>query len=222
MQLRTLTLLIILLPILACNGAYLWNVLEGAVEGCIPYLEGCTSISRAARSGSALIPFKIVMMTYGLLLILFWWRIKYWVLQLNAAARCSAIRSAKSILRLGIVGAIALLVYIVFLGTDGEINRFMRRIGILFYFMLTPLAQLILLNQHVKQAETERQLLYKHRKIFQWQKYGLLLLLLMAIFSIVMDATGWKTDMSEYILEWNFALLFTLYFVGMLPVWKRS
>jgi hypothetical protein len=51
---------------------------------------------------------------------------------------------------LGVAGSVALLIYIDFLGTTGEINRLMRRIGAMLYFTLIPLAQSVMLYQHYK------------------------------------------------------------------------
>ena len=53
MQPGSLVLSLILLPLLASNGAYLLSAYEGHIPWCIPYIEGCTTISRAASSGTA-------------------------------------------------------------------------------------------------------------------------------------------------------------------------
>ena len=50
MQPRILVIILTLLPLLACNGAYLLSAYEGFIPWCIPYIDGCTTISRAARS----------------------------------------------------------------------------------------------------------------------------------------------------------------------------
>lgn len=65
-----------LLPIAAGHGAYLLNIYsssELAAEFvCMPYWEGCVSISRAARSGPGLLPFRWVMLGTVPLLPLTW------------------------------------------------------------------------------------------------------------------------------------------------------
>jgi hypothetical protein len=63
-----------LLPMVAAHAAYLLNVHEGAGLAaefvCMPYLDGCVSISRAARSGSGLTLFRALMLPSALLLFL--------------------------------------------------------------------------------------------------------------------------------------------------------
>ena len=62
-----------LLPILAAHAAYLLNIYAGSELDpryiCQPYLEGCVSISRAARSGPGLLLFKSVMLPCAVLLL---------------------------------------------------------------------------------------------------------------------------------------------------------
>ena len=46
-----LPLLLTLLFVVAAHAAYLLSIEGGHVPACIPYLDGCVSISRAARHG---------------------------------------------------------------------------------------------------------------------------------------------------------------------------
>ena len=45
---------------------------------------------------------------------------------------------------LGVTGALFMVLYVVFLGTDGTAYEFMRRYGVTVYFSFTALAQLLL------------------------------------------------------------------------------
>jgi nitrate reductase gamma subunit len=54
-------------------------------------------------------------------------------------------------------------------------------------------------------------------------KFQLVVLLLMLIIGLVSDLLGitqTKSYESENIVEWNFSLLMTLYFAGMIYLWK--
>lgn len=215
MQPRILAILIALLPIVAGNIAYLISAYDGFVPWCVPYLEGCTTVSRAGRSGDAIFLFRAAMMVYGVLLLWFWLYAHQWLTSLGLGAK----KSMGIILWLGIIAAIFLIVYIDFLGTTGEVNRFMRRFGIIIYFTFTPLAQLMMLNMHYE-------VLYENpnfpinKKVLRFQLIVLLLMLLTGIVSVTLGVTNIKTYESENIIEWNFSLLLSLYFAGMVLLWK--
>lgn len=83
MQPRTIALLVSLLPIIAANLAYLISAFDGHVPWCIPYIDGCTTISRAARHGDAIYVFRALMMFYAVLLIWYWWVVKAWLTRLD-------------------------------------------------------------------------------------------------------------------------------------------
>ena len=212
---RTLVILITLLPMIATTGAYLLSAFSGHVPWCIPNIDGCTTISRAARSGDAIYFFRPLMIIYSVLLLCFWLYTKHWLTLLHGHTKTVT----HVLFWLGSSAAAALLIYIDFLGTTGEVNRFMRRFGILIYFTLTPLAQLLLLQQHYKLLNISPAL-SKQLKVLQYQLVVILLMLGTGIVSILLNITNNKTYATENIIEWNFALLLTLYFSGMLYIWK--
>lgn len=215
MQPRTLAIIITVWPLLISNVVYLLSAYEGSVLWCIPYLDGCTSISKAARSGNSIYVFRAAMFAYAILLIFFWIYVRHWLHELYGQTT----RIAHAIMWLGIVGALFLIVYIDFLGTSGEINRFMRRYGILFYFICTPLAQILLLRQHYHILPSLQKETIK-LNILQYQLSIIVLILLVGIISGVMDLTNTKTNESENIVEWNIALLMQLYFLGIFFLWR--
>ena len=215
MQPRTLALIISVLPFLASHAVYLLSAYQGFIPWCLPYIDGCTTISQAARSGNSIFIYRATMMVYGVLLIWFWIYAQHWLNLLYG----NSTKIARIILWLGIVGAIFLIIYIDFLGTTGEVNRFMRRYGIMVFFTFTPLAQLLLLKQHfnILPSLPEGTL---NPRVLQYQLIVLLLMLLIGIISTILDATQSKTYESENIVEWNFSLLLNMYFIGMIFIWK--
>ncbi len=216
MQPRTLALIITLLPLLTTNGVYLLSAYEGFVPWCMPYIDGCTTISKAARSGDSIFIYRATMIAYGVLLIWFWIYAKQWLDLLYGHTT----KIARVMLWLGVLGAIFLIVYIDFLGTTGEVNRFMRRYGILIYFICTPLAQILLLRQHYNILPFLQEGIIKPR-LLQYQLVVIVLMLVIGIISGIMDVTHNKTYESENIVEWNLALLMQLYFLGMVFIWKE-
>jgi len=215
MQPRTLVILITVLPFLITNAVYLLSAYEGTIPWCVPNLDGCASISKAARSGNSLFIFRATMIAYAILLIWFWIYVRQWLDQLYGQTT----NIARVILWLGVVGALFLIVYIDFLGTIGEVNRFMRRYGILLYFVCTPIAQILLLRQHYHILPSLQKGTIKPR-VLQYQLIIIILILAIGIVSGVMDVTNTKTNESENIVEWNIALLMQLYFLGMVFLWK--
>jgi len=220
MQPRTLALLITILPLLASNGVLLLSAYEGSIPWCIPYLDGCTTISKAARSGNSIFIFRAAMITYAVLLIWFWIYAQQWLDLLYGHTT----KISRIILWLGITGAIFLIVYVDFLGTTGEVNRFMRRHGIMVFFTFTPLAQLLMLRQHYNISQTTPESVIKFSMIkpgiLQFQLIVISLMLIIAFISIILDVAQIKTYESENIVEWNFSLLLNLYFAGMIFIWK--
>ena len=215
MQPRTLAILVVLLPLLASNGAYLLSAYEGSVPWCMPYIDGCTTISQAGRSGNTIFFYRAVVFPYSVLLILFWLYSKRWLDLLHGHTT----KIAQIIFWLGLTGSIALLIYIDFLGTTGEINRFMRRIGAMLYFTLTPLAQSLMLNQHYNILRKKPEVSL-NPNVLQYQLIILLLMLLIVVISIFLFVTDNITYEIENIVEWNFSLLINLYFAGMILIWK--
>ena len=216
MQPRTLVIILTLLPLLACNGAYLLSAYEGFIPWCIPYIDGCTTISRAARSGNAIFLFRVAMIAYCVFLMWFWIYSRHWLNLLHGHST----KTAHIILWLGLTGTISLVIYVAFLGTTGEVNNFMRRFGIMIFFTLTPLAQLLLLNQHYKILSKAPEVLI-NRRVLQYQLIVLLLMLIIGIVSSLLGVTQSKTYESENIVEWNFSLLLAMYFAGMVFIWKN-
>ena len=215
MQPKTLALIITITPLLVSNGVYLLSAAEGFIPWCLPYIDGCTTISQAARSGNALFIFRAVMMAYAVLLIFFWLYAKHW-LDLLYGHRT---KIAGVILWLGIIAAIFLIIYVDFLGASGEVNRFMRRYGIMVFFTFTPLAQLLMLRQHYDILSSHSDCRLK-AIVLHYQLIIILLMLIIGIISAALDILQIKTYESENIVEWNFSLLLNMYFAGMIFMWK--
>jgi hypothetical protein len=221
MQPRQLALIITILPLLASNGAYLLSAYDDLIPWCIPYFDGCTTISRAARSGNAIFIFRAAMISYGVMLIWFWIYAQHWLDLLYGHKT----KMARIILWLGIVGAVFLIVYVDFLGSTGDINRFMRRYGVMVFYTFTPLAQLLMLKQHYallsSQPDKSTPLTSSNTTVFRYQLIILLLMLIIAFIGTILDITHHKTYESENIVEWNFSFLLNMYFLGMVFIWKN-
>jgi len=215
MQPRTLALFTVILPLITVNAAYLISAFAGKVPWCIPYLEGCTSISRAARMSDSIFLFRALMIFYAVLLIFYWRLVQLWLNDLDQQFTLTALIIAL----LGISGAGFLILYVDYLGTSGVMYRFMRRYGVIFYFSLTPLAHMIMLNHLFKLKKIHLDLPVS-LSVLRYQLSIVGLILLLGIISVIMRYTGVKTFESESIIEWNYALLLALLFAGSIVMWK--
>jgi hypothetical protein len=199
------------LPILAVGGAYAIALAQGFNSRCIPFIEGCTSISRAARYEDAIFWFRALMMPVSVLLVIYWyleWRQLKQFTSRKLTLNC--------MLTLGIVAALALVLYANFLGTDGHFYRFLRRFGVTFYFGFSLLAQLlcVYLNESARIFyKTDSQKNTKVLRLIDWQKRFVILQWFIGLISLIILI--WQPefkDQADNIIEWNMALLMTLFY----------
>ncbi|MDX1459789.1 MAG: hypothetical protein R3348_01920 [Xanthomonadales bacterium] len=194
-----------LLPIAAVNLAFAINVYQG-FEACFPYIEGCASVSRGVRSGAGLWLFKASALPAAMLMWLSW----------HPRALQSMFEQPvrlKLISRFGRIGAVFFLVYAAWLGTEGDIYRWLRRYGVVFYFGLTGLAHLLLAARlHRYRMPDTAHRLYLVTVALAWASgVG-------SAFKRRLIEDEILLDRVENLLEWNFALLLSLCFVALAGV----
>lgn len=186
----TLALMLALLPVLAINSNYLIAASEGLVPWCFPYLDSCTSISATGRDGFAFYFFKATMLPLAACYWLYW-------------SRCSQLslltpRLQRLIRVLGAVSVCALVVYVCALGAIGDVFQLSRRIGIILYFTLTYLCQLLLVKTLIRTGSNH----------FLSAQQGLLgVILLIGLLTLILDVVMNDYDAIEDAFEWNIALL---------------
>jgi hypothetical protein len=130
-----------LLPAAAALIAFALALHQGLAPACNPFVEGCVSISRAARHGLPNHVFRALVLPAAVLQAL------AWLVQAHALSLTSrtAMRgSAMALAALGVAAGIALVLYGSFLGTEGPVYRWLRRYGTVVYFGGTCLAMLLL------------------------------------------------------------------------------
>jgi hypothetical protein len=131
-----------LLPLAASHFAYLISAFQELVPWCVPHLEGCTSVSRAARVGAANVLFKSLMLPFCAVVMTFWWLAAQWLRELQPDRR----RTRLALVVLGVGAALATAMYTAALGVDGGFYQLMRRYGTNIGFGCTVLAELLLAN----------------------------------------------------------------------------
>lgn len=199
-----------LVPLVTIHTTFVIAVLEGYISWCIPYWDSCTSISRTGRYGTAYFIFKGTMLPAALLGILFWWLNGRWLLQLGAPAR-----GQHWIPWLGLVACTALGCYTLALGHEGDGFNMTRRIGVVLYFSLTYIAQLLIsaaLKSHPRWHETGKYLLWLCEVTLA---VGILSVILTAV---VPDLYSQVDDA----FEWVMALLINLHALWVALLWRQS
>lgn len=201
--------LIFLLPLLVVNAAWLWSSLTGAIEWCIPYWDGCTSISRAARSSDALFLFRAVMILTAMLLVNFWLHVGQFLTLHH--------RPRKILIFIGVIAALFLVLYANFLGTQGKAYQLLRQYGVTVYFAFTVLAHMLFIRDLLAMNinATRRAV-----KGMFWLSGWLLLLGITSVFCNAL-LIGDAKDRWENIIEWHFALGMTCYFLLVALIWGK-
>jgi hypothetical protein len=210
-----LALLVGLLPVVAINLSYVIAAAAGTVPACIPYIDGCTSISATGRQPPASWLFKPALYASALAMGVFWLRAGHWLKSLGEPSR----RYRLALLWVGVIGALALVVYVYNLGIAGDMYKLMRRYGINVYFGFTFLAQLLLANRLYRLAESAGNMTLL---VFARAMIGLcLLLLIIGLYSIPARYFIADHTVMERVLEWNFALLMHGWFFLAWLGWKK-
>jgi len=120
---------------------------------------------------------------------------------------------------LGYLGAMFLVLYADFLGTEGTVYRLMRRYGVIFFFTFTVLAQYFF-TRDLLRNKSQLKAVYRHLQTM----LGLGLFILIIGFislgaTILLDNP--EKDRWENVTEWWFALAMMAYFGVTALMWKK-
>jgi hypothetical protein len=201
-----LPLLIAVLFLVAAHAAYVLSIQAGHVPACVPYLEGCVSISRAARHGLGNPLFRLLVIPCAVLHALVWLLAHRWL------------RGGRWMVVLGVVSAIALAVYATFLGTDGEAYRFLRRYGVVVYFGFGYLAQLALMRRAVRMGALAPGVIATQA----WVAAAMLGLGLANVVAGLAVPDPAAKDRWENVFEWWLGLLMVGWYAALASGWRRQ
>ncbi len=207
-----------LVPILAIHLAWLYSMYSEMIPVCFPYVDGCYTISRAARSGDSIHIFRALMLPYTAVLAIFWLVAYRWLVLLRGTPN----RGIHAMRTMGVIGALFLILYATFLGQESVVYNWMRRYGIIVHFLFTALAQLTLTWQLWKLEPNT--LTQSVKAIVKYKKLICVILLLLGVahFSVqVIDDRGTRR-MYGNIIEWNITLAITLFFFCSCVMFKRT
>ena len=184
---KNLSLSIFLVPVLTIFVSYLISASNGYVDWCMPIIEGCTSISKVGRYGLSFYLYKIFIIPSLILMIYFWLK-AYLNIYKNIV-----------LIFLSVVACLFLIIYLIALGFDGKIYRFMREIGIFVFFVLMPICQAWLT------ISTSHNFL---NKFFLY----LIIFVFIGLACVYLSILSLDNDNYENIIEWNFVFFIFLFF----------
>jgi hypothetical protein len=207
-----------LVPAVAALAAWMLSVHQGIIPHCNPLIDGCVSISRAARHDLPNHVFRALLLPAAVLQALTWLLCRAWLRHLGARGALAA-----ALPWLGAAAALFLVLYGTFLGTDGEPYRWMRRYGITLYFGLTFLCMLAATGALSYLAGIR---VYVAPKRLDRVLAAICVLTLTAgLVNILVPrllADVVARERLENVIEWNVALAFTLYFLALAWLWRST
>ncbi|HKO67046.1 MAG TPA: hypothetical protein VJU53_04495 [Burkholderiaceae bacterium] len=216
-QLWWLPLLAGALPFAATLLAFSIAIGEGRFAACNPLIDGCVSISRAARYGLPNYVFRALVLPAAVMQALVWLLCKPWLRSIGAPAT----RWLRALPLLAVAAAMFLVLYGTFLGTEGAWYQWMRRFGVVFYFGFTCIVMLIV-SDAVRRTTAQA-------SSYRWGSAVLLSLcvalpllglLNVAVALVLTDAAA--ADRFENAAEWWGGLMFTVFFVVLAALWRRT
>lgn len=208
-----LPLLCAALPFVAAHLAWWLSLADGLIPACNPYLDGCVSISRAARHGLGNHLFRMVMLPAATLQVLCWLAANGWVRRRRGTA-------SHTLPWLGLVAGAFLALYATFLGTEGEAYRLLRGYGVKLYFGASYLALLVLLRAMARAGRVPGRV----------SGYGPLLAIALGMLGIGLASVAREyvvlddaaNDAWGNVLEWHLGLWLTAMFAVLAWRWWRE
>ncbi len=209
------------LPLLATLLAWGLSVRLELVPACNPFVDGCTSISRAARHELPNHLFRALILPAATLQGLVWLLAAHWLRQ-SVGPR----PGFTALAALGLSAAMALVLYATFLGTEGAVYRALRQYGTVVYFGFTCLCML-LLGQGVRALARLQAGHGTAPRLPGWlvRTHVTLACTLVALglgnaIVAALLPGEWKTR-TENVTEWWGALIFVLSFWALAAMWWR-
>lgn len=217
MLIRLLPLYGGVIPVLAVTLAYWLGVDNGILPSCNPWLDGCTSISSTGRHAPGSYLFRAIELPFAMVLVFIWYFSHAW---LNELCGGNHRRTIKIMFIAGVTAAMALIIYVTFLGTSELIYEYMRRFGIYVFFLGTATAQLLL--SLLIAAQTNLDDTYGMRGLSRQMIFLAALPVFLGVLNLILKSVMDYTDAVENSIEWIASLSMQIWFVFLYLVWRRT
>lgn len=219
MTLRFLPLVVGVLPLITVFTCYWIAIQTAGLPSCNPFLEGCISVSATGRHYPASFLFRAAMLPQSILLAGYWFASMAWYRAVREHLGQDP-RTGAAIGWLGVPGALFLVPYVTFLGSEEPFYEFMRRYGIYMYFLLNVIAQIVLATRALPLVRelALRPLLTVTRLqlVLAWLPFAL------GALNLLLKATLEDADAAENRIEWIFALQMQAYFLLSYITWRST
>ena len=228
-QIRSLSLWIFLVPLIAINTCLLisvnFDILEntfltvdqiGRSRFTIPYLDGSLSISRASRTFPQYLIFKPSMTITATLLCFYWHKNN---LLINYFRNTGLKKNAFMVF--GVLSAFFLLVHSILLGleTDIKIFKFLRRVVLLSFIVFEIIAQSLLVISFYRLKIKLKD--YFNSSILKLKIALVSLLIFIAIISIPLLIVDGNVHF-KHALEWNYFIGVIFFYLLTNFFWKNK
>ena len=213
-----LPLLAGVLPIIATVIALWLSIRLELIPACNPFLEGCVSVSRAARYDLPNYIFRAIVLPTATLQGLTWILCRRWLNELGAPPE----RWLRHLAWIGIIAAVSLILYVAFLGTEGRAYRWLRQYGTVLYFGFTCISMLIVADA-IRGLGRARPVLSRGRL----DRVLLVLLLALVLVGLINTFVAplfdpQTADRIENVCEWWGGSILCLVFLILAWYWRRS
>lgn len=205
MLVRALPLIAAIAPLIGINAAYWIGASNDVLPSCIPYLDGCTSISSTGRYPPGDRLFRAILLPQATVLALTWYFAVLWLKSLKPASKAGPV-----ILVSGVVGAIALVLYVSYLASNDPFYEIMRSYGVYLYFGGTALAQLVL------SLSLDRSLMQRAMVWITVTPWAL------GLINFAQKAVFGTLNSNENRIEWIASLLMQVWFVLLWITWRKT
>lgn len=211
-----LALLAGLLPLAATLVAWAVSTAEGLIPACIPFIDGCVSVSRAARHGLPNQIFRAIMLPAAAIQGLCWLLAARWL-----ATLLPPYALLRALAPLGLIASVALVLYGTFLGSEGAVYRWLRQYGTVVYFGGTCIC-LLIAGGGVQRAVAAGRL-----RLARWVEHAMVgLALALVLLGLANAAVAALFDdeikgRMENVTEWWGALIFVLGYFALALIWRR-
>lgn len=205
-----------LLPAAATVVAFQLAVSQGQFASCNPLLDGCVSISRAARHDLPNILFRALLLPAATLQALVWLLTPLWLRRLGGTDRLLPLLPV-----IGVTAAAFLILYGTFLGTEGPGYQWMRRYGVVVYFGFTCIAMLIVAGAAQRITAATGRLRHLGAVLYGLCAALPLLGLANATSSLYLTSVAAR-DALQNVTEWWGGLVFTAFFVLLAWLWRAT
>lgn len=133
-----LPLLCSLLPLVALHAGFIVAAQSGLVSWCMPYWDGCTSVSKVGRE------LPVTLIYRGLIIPGMVMGILFWLLMPSTLVSRSKQPVNRSMRFCGALGCLFFVVYCVALGEQDRVYRLFRYAGVMFGVGFTVAAQVLM------------------------------------------------------------------------------